>query len=141
MLRTSATILLVALVLLAGCVKRTVTIESIPSGAEVFLDGKLVGNTPLSLAFTYYGNHHIRIVKEGYTTLLGTLALKAPMYDKPGIDFFSENIVPWTIRDDHAAVFTLFPEEKADAAEAVKKARDFSRKSDEFIKSKSQDNK
>jgi hypothetical protein len=141
MFRAIAATLLVALALLSGCVQRTVIIESEPTDAEVFLDGKLVGNTPVTLDFTYYGNHQIRIVKEGYTTLIGTLSLKAPMYDKPGFDFFSENVVPWTMRNRHTAIFTLFPAQRADADEAVKKAKDFSGKSEDFRKSRTRDDK
>lgn len=41
-------------------------VESRPPGARVFLDGKLVGTTPLSLADVRAGEHAVRLELEGY---------------------------------------------------------------------------
>jgi len=41
-------------------------VESRPSGARVFLDGKLVGTTPLSVAEVGAGEHAVRLELEGY---------------------------------------------------------------------------
>jgi PEGA domain len=42
------------------------TIDSRPTGARVYLDGKLMGNTPLSLPTVDVGEHAVRLEREGY---------------------------------------------------------------------------
>jgi hypothetical protein len=41
-------------------------VESLPPGAEVFVDGKAVGTTPLVLARVDAGEHAVRLEREGY---------------------------------------------------------------------------
>jgi serine/threonine protein kinase len=41
-------------------------VESLPPGAEVFVDGKAVGITPLVLARVNAGEHAVRLEREGY---------------------------------------------------------------------------
>ena len=41
-------------------------VESRPPGASVFLDGKLVGTTPVSLPVVTAGDHAIRLERDGY---------------------------------------------------------------------------
>jgi serine/threonine-protein kinase len=50
----------------AGRFVGRLTIESRPDGARVFLDGKLVGTTPLSLPSVSAGEHAVRLEREGY---------------------------------------------------------------------------
>ena len=42
------------------------SIESRPSGARVYLDGKLVGSTPTNLPLVTSGDHTVRIERDGY---------------------------------------------------------------------------
>ena len=42
------------------------TVDSRPTGAQVFLDGKLVGTTPLSLPQVAAGEHAVRLEHDGY---------------------------------------------------------------------------
>jgi hypothetical protein len=42
------------------------TVDSRPDGARVFLDGKLVGTTPLSLPQIAEGEHAVRLERDGY---------------------------------------------------------------------------
>jgi hypothetical protein len=41
-------------------------IESKPSGAAVFLDGRQVGRTPLTFPLVQIGTHSVRITLDGY---------------------------------------------------------------------------
>jgi serine/threonine protein kinase len=50
----------------AGGVGGALTIESRPAGAKVYLDGKLVGATPVSVAVVSAGEHAIRLERDGY---------------------------------------------------------------------------
>jgi hypothetical protein len=42
------------------------TVESRPTGARVFLDGKLMGTTPLAVASLGAGEHAVRLERDGY---------------------------------------------------------------------------
>ena len=42
------------------------TVDSRPTGARVFLDGRLVGTTPLTIAAVPAGEHAIRLERDGY---------------------------------------------------------------------------
>ena len=117
-------LLLLCGLLLAGCVERRVVIRTEPAGAEVYVDGRYVGTSPVEMSFDYYGNHPIRIKKRGYKVLMGTLRLKARWFGKPGVDFFTENLYPGTIFDRREATFRLVKAERADADEAVRRAEE-----------------
>jgi hypothetical protein len=41
-------------------------VDSRPAGAKVYLDGKLIGNTPLSLPTVTAGEHAVRLEHDGY---------------------------------------------------------------------------
>jgi hypothetical protein len=53
-----------AATLLAGCVERTITINSEPQGALVYLNDEEVGRTPVSVPFLYYGTYDVRLEHE-----------------------------------------------------------------------------
>jgi hypothetical protein len=42
------------------------TVDSRPTGARVFLDGRLVGTTPLAIAAVPAGEHALRLERDGY---------------------------------------------------------------------------
>src|SRR5262249_23474310 len=44
----------------------TLVVDSRPSGAKVFVDGKLAGTTPLAMPDVRAGEHAIRIERDGY---------------------------------------------------------------------------
>jgi hypothetical protein len=50
----------------AGPFSGPLTVESRPTGASVYLDGKLVGTTPLQLPEVAAGEHAVRLEHEGY---------------------------------------------------------------------------
>ena len=69
--RTARSVLLVLpIVLLGGCVKRTIMVTSDPEGALVWLNEREVGRTPVEVEFLYYGTYDVRLVKDGYEPLL-----------------------------------------------------------------------
>jgi hypothetical protein len=83
-----------------GCVERRMTIRSNPSNALVILDGQEIGFTPVSVPFHYYGVRQIKLVKDGYETKIINQHVTPPWYQRYGIDFFSEVLLPWRIRDE-----------------------------------------
>jgi hypothetical protein len=94
---------LVALSLLVGCVERRFIIYSQTpdqAGAAVYDPlNNFIGFTPVDLPFTYYGKYRFRVVKDGYETLNYEYNAKAPWYEWPGLDFISENLWPFPVRD------------------------------------------
>ncbi len=50
-------------------------VESRPAGASVFLDGRLIGTTPLSLPSVATGDHAVRIELAGYTQWTSSVRL------------------------------------------------------------------
>jgi hypothetical protein len=99
-LRLAALTMCLALPLGAGCVERTVSINTDPEGATVMLNDQEVGKTPLKVPFTWYGDYDVIVRKEGYQTVRTHEKINAPWYEMPGIDLFSECFVPYTVHDD-----------------------------------------
>jgi hypothetical protein len=55
-------------------------VESRPAGASVYLDGRLVGVTPLALPSVPAGEHNVRLQLDGYqswTSLVQVLSTEA----------------------------------------------------------------
>jgi hypothetical protein len=104
---------MLALALLAGgsgCVERRMVIITEPYGAIVY-DEKFqpLGGAPVDHPFTYYGKYNFRLAKDGYETLRVEQRVRAPWYELPGLDFVSENLIPWTIRDVRYFRYVLQP--------------------------------
>ena len=94
---------------LTGCVQRRILIRSNPPGALVKIDDYEIGTTPVATSFLYYGTRKIEISKSGFETLTVLQPIPSPWYQKPGVDFFSENVVPHEIRDVRALNYQLQP--------------------------------
>jgi len=92
-----------------GCVQRRMTIRSNPPGAQVYIDDQEIGRTPVSTDFTYYGKRNIRLVKDGFETLTVKQSVWAPWYEWPGLEFVSENLWPWEIRDERMFDYQMQP--------------------------------
>lgn len=83
-----------------GCVQRRMTVRSNPPGALVYVDDYQIGTTPVSTDFIYYGTRKIRLVKDGYETLTVRQPFPIPWYEIFPLDFVTENLWPWEIRDE-----------------------------------------
>ena len=83
-----------------GCVQRRLTIRSSPPGALVYVDDYQIGTTPVSTDFIYYGTRKIRLIKDGYETLTVRQPFPIPWYEIFPLDFVTENLWPWEIRDE-----------------------------------------
>ncbi len=93
----------------AGCVQRRMTIRSDPPGALVYVDDYQLGTTPVSHDFVYYGTRKIRLVKDGYETLTVRQPFPIPWYEYFPLDFVSENLIPWEIRDEREVALSMAP--------------------------------
>ncbi len=93
--------------LMGGCVKRTLEIRTEPSGAKVFLDGAYRGETPVSLSFDHYGTRELVVRAPAFATLRTRLKLSPPWFQRLGLDFLCEILLPVTLEDRHSAFLLL----------------------------------
>jgi hypothetical protein len=107
--------------LLGGCVERRFVITTDPPGATVLRDGHEIGATPVDGGFLYYGTYEFTLIREGYETQKVLQTIKAPWYQYPVIDFFSENLWPFKIRDVRHFHYTLQPRSLPNANEVIDK--------------------
>ncbi len=94
---------------LGGCVQRRMTVRSNPPGALVYVDDYQLGTTPVSHDFVYYGTRKIRLVKDGYETLTVRQPFPLPWYQIFPLDFVTENLLPWEIRDERVVELAMVP--------------------------------
>jgi hypothetical protein len=110
MRRLDIAIPIIALLLAApGCVQRRMTIRSNPPGALVYVDDYQLGTAPVSHDFVYYGTRKIRLVKDGYETLTVRQPFPLPWYQYFPLDFVTENLIPWEIRDERVVDLAMTP--------------------------------
>lgn len=107
-----------------GCVERTVTINTEPQGATVVLNDQDVGKSPVKVPFTWYGDYDIVVRKEGHQTVKTSHRLNTPWYELPGVDLFSECLVPFTIHDDRTVPTIMLDQAVRPTQEALLKNAD-----------------
>ena len=104
------TILLIGLICVGcGKVQRTMSINSDPPGALVYMNDLEIGRTPVTKDFTWYGTYEVVVRKEGYQTLKTTAAVIAPVWQWPPFDLAAE-FSPARLKDKHDLNFKLEPE-------------------------------
>ena len=106
--RTVCLLLSAYCLLLSGCIRRNLTIRSEPPGATLYVNDKLLGTTPHSYDFTWYGGYRILIKKEGFEQLDARTELKAPWYLWIPLDLVME-LLPVPIRDTRELAYQLQP--------------------------------
>jgi hypothetical protein len=116
-------LILAACGLLGGCVERTMTITSEPSGALVHLNNREIGRTPVETDFTWYGTYDVQVRADGYQTLDVAQSVPAPWWQIPPIDLFAE-MMPWKPKDHRPLHYTLEPvtPEQTDATAMLERA-------------------
>ena len=98
------------------------TIRSNPPGALVYVDDQPIGVTPVSSAYTYYATRDIRLIKDGFQTQTVKQRFRAPWYQFPPLDFISENLWPFEIRDERTVDVELMPQQIVPNNELVQRA-------------------
>jgi PEGA domain-containing protein len=103
------TVALLVMPALAGCVERRYTIRTDPPGAQVIVNGEEIGPSPVSRSFTFYGDRDITLINEGYQTQRLIQPIKPPWWDNLLTEFFTENLIPITFRDERDYAYKLAP--------------------------------
>ena len=118
-------LLCLSVLVLVGCVERTIAIRTDPPGALVTVNEVEKGRTPLSFPFTWYGRYYVRVEHPEYQVLETTRNVPAPIYQWPVLDFISEIILPFKFHDEHNWSFTLLPRNPVDTDELIDRAEGF----------------
>ena len=84
-------------------------VRSDPPGAEVRVDDRYLGTTPLDQPFTHYGTHRVSLTLDGHMTWSEVVRVKAPWYSRFPLDFISEVLIPVGWRHDPSLEVALTP--------------------------------
>jgi hypothetical protein len=95
-------------VVLGGCVEQTMTIQSDPPGALVYLNDQELGRTPVTRDFTWYGDYDVQVRLEGYEGLKTHKMVTAPWWNWVPFDLLAA-LSPTTFKDHRDLNFTLKP--------------------------------
>lgn len=109
--------------LTGGCIQRTITVTSEPSGALVYLNDSEVGRTPVTVPFTFYGTYDVRLEKEGFQSLNTQQQAKAPWWEAPGPDLLAE-AMPGTRKVQLNWNYTLRPSEEVVPDRLIERAKE-----------------
>jgi len=93
----------------AGCVERLLAIHSDPPGAAVYLDGEKVGTTPCEVTYVWYGTRDLVLELRGYTLIRQEVTLSPPWWQIIPLDFITDVVIPFTIRDKMAVAYPMEP--------------------------------
>ena len=91
-----------------GCVERTLTIQSDPPHALVFMNDEEAGRTPFTRPFAWYGTYDVQVRKEGYQTVKTHTKVIAPWWQWVPFDLVAE-LIPVHLEDAHTVRYTLAP--------------------------------
>jgi hypothetical protein len=117
-------LLLVGMVCSTGCVQRRLVVKSQPEGALVTVDNQVVGQTPLSVPFVYYGTRQIRLEREGYQTVNVKERFRPKWYDTFPFSFLSNNFAMREIRDTRVLDFQLEPKANVEENQLLNRANE-----------------
>lgn len=110
--------------LVGGCVERLITVRSEPAGALVWLGGEEVGNTPVTVPFTWYGTYDVVLRMDGYETVKTQQRVNPPIYQWPGLDLLFETVVPLELVDRHEWEFELAAQQQPDRQGLIGRAQE-----------------
>ncbi|MDP6600681.1 MAG: PEGA domain-containing protein [Phycisphaerales bacterium] len=100
--------ILVMLMPLMGCVKRSILVTSEPPGALVWLNDREIGRTPVEVDFTYYGEYDIRLEHPDHEPIMTSRWAISPAWDWPLVDLAAE-AMPVDLHSQQAWHFELVP--------------------------------
>ncbi|MFO0932388.1 MAG: PEGA domain-containing protein [Planctomycetota bacterium] len=128
----------VAVAGLAGCgARRALVLDSRPSGARIWVNGKEHGTTPLRIPYVHPGLVTVRIEKEGFEPVAEEVRTETRADAVPGLDLFAENLGP--LREHVTSrTFDLVPLKRSAYTDAemdaiLRRAGDFRRRMDQEV--------
>jgi hypothetical protein len=101
--------------LMTGCVRRTIEITTSPEGALVWVNGREVGRTPVTVDFMHYGMYDLMIKKTGWEPIIDARKAPIPVTDMPGLDLLVE-ILPVDVHHTLHWHIDMEPRDESNAA-------------------------
>ena len=92
------------LLALTGCVHQQLIVKTTPPGAQVYYNGQLIGQSPVTHEFVWYEPYRVRVEKAGLPTLQQNGVLKAPLWLWFPLDGLMV-ILPLPLTDRHHLAF------------------------------------
>ena len=90
-----------------GCVERKLWVRTEPEGASVLVNGKEIGAAPIAWTFEHYGTIVVEAELPGRERVQRTVKLKPPWYQYPVLDFITDVLWPFTIKDERQLELVL----------------------------------
>ncbi len=106
-----------------GCLQRSLSISSEPSGAQLIVNGQAAGNTPAKLAFHHHGTYRVELRKPGYVPVVEGLRVGPKIYERMPIDLVTDVLWPGKIVDDRKVHYKLKKTPPFDKAKTLAAAR------------------
>lgn len=125
--RAVATACILCLLGVAGCTSRAMTVTSLPPGAEVSINRRVVGKTPVRVNYTHYGSYRVELRQDRYKTLVRTEHLRPPWYGYDPFSFFADNAIPARINDETYLHYVLEPVPEVGDREGLMKRANMAR--------------
>ncbi|MBI3011957.1 MAG: PEGA domain-containing protein [Candidatus Omnitrophica bacterium] len=91
-----------------GCLHRSLTIRTEPPGALVYLNDRLIGESPVAFDFEWYGWHRVMIRKSGFERIEDRKLLRAPAHLWIPFDLAME-LAPFPVNDQRTWSYALTP--------------------------------
>ena len=85
------------------------TVRTTPPGASVYIDKQYIGNSPASSSYIYYGTREIEVARDGFRSEKVLRRISPPWYQWPPLDFISETLWPWEVRDERIIDISMVP--------------------------------
>ena len=106
----------------SGCVRRRLTVRTNVPYAQIYADRQFIGTGKAHAPFLYYGTRHFEVTAAGYRTEKVLRNFNPPWYQYPPLDFISETLLPWEIRDERIIDITMTPEQPLPSEELTARA-------------------
>ena len=104
---------------LSGCVDRRFVVTTNVPGAQVFLEGKPLGPSPVDSRWEYAGNYNFTALAPGYEPLTEKVRFAPKFYMYPPFDLIAETLYPGRIEDVRRVTLTLTPSRQLSDAELL----------------------
>lgn len=129
-------LLLLGMLVFAGCAERKIIITSEPPGASVTIDGRERGITPVSVPFTFYGKREVVLEKDGCQTFKSIIPITPPVFQVFPLDLLML-FVPYPFVDNHTFYFILEKQGKTDIKKCLERMERLKEHLEEKIRSDS----
>lgn len=108
--------------LLSGCTSRGMNVTSLPPGAEVSINRRVVGQTPIRVNYSYYGTYRLELRKERYEALVKNEKISPPIYGYDPLTFVADNVIPARFNDEIYLHYVLTPVRESDRTSLLERA-------------------